>query len=46
MKNDYARASLVEFPGQTPWMSSTLWYGGLLVGVGVGGAKSGSSRID
>lgn len=41
----YWKADIAGSPGQTPWISSTLWYGGILAGVGIAGVKSGSSNF-
>jgi len=41
----YWKADIAATPGQTAWIDSRLWYGGVLVGVGVVGVKSGSSQF-
>lgn len=41
----YWKADIAATPGQTAWIDSRLWYGGILAGIGVGGVKAGSSRL-
>lgn len=41
----YWKADITATPGQTPWIDSRLWYGGILVGAGIVGVKSGSSQL-
>lgn len=39
----YVRSDVTFTPGQTPWMSTHAWYGGITVGFGAAKVKGGGS---